>query len=61
MTNVIFVHGTGVRQESYEQSFAQIKKELTKRQPDLNVLPCYWGKFGTQLNAEGASIPEYDV
>ncbi|MDY6992003.1 MAG: hypothetical protein SVR94_05275 [Pseudomonadota bacterium] len=61
MTNVIFVHGTGVREESYEQSFAQIQEELVKRQSGLSVLPCYWGQLGAQLNAEGASIPEYNT
>jgi hypothetical protein len=60
MTTVIFVHGTGVRKEDYEQSFAQVKGELTKRQANLNVLPCYWGELGTQLNAKGASIPQYN-
>ncbi len=59
-TTIIFVHGTGVRKESYEQNFAQVKDELTNRQSGLTVLPCYWGELGIQLNAEGASIPEYD-
>jgi hypothetical protein len=59
MKTVIFIHGTGVRKESYEQSFTQVQDELTQRQSGLSVLPCYWGNLGTQLNAEGASIPDY--
>jgi len=57
---IIFVHGTGVRKKDYEQSFAQVQEELTKRQSGLTVLPCYWGELGIQLNANGASIPEYN-
>jgi hypothetical protein len=57
---ILFVHGTGVRKKSYEDNFAQVKQELTNRQSHLNVLPCYWGQLGSQLNAEGASIPQYD-
>ncbi len=60
MTTVIFVHGTGVRESSYQQNFAQIKAALTTRESDLTVLPCYWGQLGTQLNAKGASIPTYN-
>ncbi len=61
MTTVVFVHGTGVREDSYEQSFAQVKEELITRKPDLNVLPCYWGQLGAELNAGGASVPKYDT
>jgi hypothetical protein len=60
MTTVIFVHGTGVRKDNYDQSFKQIEKELTKRRSDLIVSDCYWGQFGVQLRANGASIPEYN-
>jgi len=60
MKTVIFVHGTGVRESNYKQTFTQVKSELTKRQTDLSVSQCYWGQFGAQLNVEGASVPKYD-
>ena len=56
----IFIHGTGVREQDYEQNFALIKNELIERDSSLDVLPCYWGHLGTQLNASGASVPEYN-
>lgn len=60
-TTIIFIHGTGVREPQYTQTFKQVSQMLTKRNSDLNVLPCYWGgKYGTSLHANGASIPQYE-
>ncbi len=62
MTAVLFVHGTGVRQLPYAETFAQIKRSLHARRPDVNLIPCLWGEsLGAKLNAEGASIPLYDT
>jgi len=61
MTTIVFVHGTGVRQSQYSETFKQIEKELHIHRPDLQVASCLWGdSLGTKLNANGASIPLYD-
>ena len=58
MTTVIFVHGTGVRQAEYEETFELIKQKLLSQRPDCQIIPCLWGEnLGTKLNADGASIP----
>ena len=62
MTTVLFVHGTGVRQPGYEETFLLIEQKLQAERPDLKVERCLWGDFlGTKLNAQGASIPLYDA
>lgn len=60
MATVIFVHGTGVREPSYGEQFAQVERELRARQPGIEVIACPWGDLvGYRLHANGASIPEY--
>ena len=59
MTTVIFVHGTGVREEAYEESFGKVVSALGKR-AGVSVKRCYWGHLGSALRAGGASVPEYD-
>ena len=60
--NIIFVHGTGVRQPDYSQSFTVISEQLKKRDNNLRVHECYWGGvYGTTLRAAGASIPPSDM
>ena len=62
MTTLVFVHGTGVRKESYDQTFEQIQKQLEQRQPALSTQRCLWGEeFGAQLRQDGASIPGYEA
>lgn len=62
MTTVIFVHGTGGRKASYASTFQVIEDKLKELQPDLKLVPCLWGEYhGTKLNANGASIPKYDL
>ncbi|NEO69205.1 hypothetical protein [Moorena sp. SIO3H5] len=62
MTTIVFVHGTGVRQPAYEQTFKIVEGCVTEQRPDITVIPCFWGEqFGSKLNAEGASIPLYDA
>ena len=63
MTSVIFVHGTGGRQQDYAVTFQQIENALLRRRPDAKLIPCLWGEepfLGAKLNADGASIPNYD-
>ena len=60
MGSVIFVHGTGVRAESYEQSFQTIEKSLAAMLPGWQPVRCYWGEpYGAQLHQHGDSIPTY--
>ncbi|NEQ10321.1 MAG: hypothetical protein F6K37_31610 [Moorea sp. SIO4E2] len=62
MTTLVFVHGTGVRQAAYEQTFKIVEGFVTKQRPDITVVPCFWGgEFGSKLNAQGASIPLFDA
>ncbi|NEN97236.1 MAG: hypothetical protein F6K50_17385 [Moorea sp. SIO3I7] len=62
MTTLVFVHGTGVRQAAYEQTFRIVEGFVTKQRPDITVVPCCWGEqFGSKLNAQGVSIPLYDA
>ena len=60
--DIIFVHGTGVRQPDYSKSFSAISEQLKKRDSSLRVHECYWGGIhGTTLRAAGASIPPFDT
>src|SRR5262249_38770712 len=53
MTSVIFIHGTGVRDES---TFNAVKAAL----PNWNVVHAFWGEsHGVKLNRGGGSIPDY--
>ena len=58
MKTVVFVHGTGVRKDAYNESF-KVVSELGKLR-GVSVKPCYWGHLGSDLRAGGASIPKYD-
>lgn len=59
--HILFVHGTGVRQPAYDESFATIATHVRQEVPELEVLPCYWGETeGCRLLAAGQSIPDYD-
>ncbi|MFI0509742.1 hypothetical protein ACH3Y9_09595 [Streptomyces sp. WSLK1-5] len=58
--SVVFVHGTGVREESYNKTFATVRSELAGLQPGAEVRGCFWGReAGAGLALEGASIPGY--
>jgi hypothetical protein len=60
MISVIFVHGTGGRQEAYAVTFQQMEQALQMRRSDAKLVPCLWGDaLGAKLNAGGGSIPNY--
>ncbi len=59
MTNIVFIHGTGVREESYLHSLERIQRQLADRQ-NLSIYPCYWGALGAELHRGGVSIPNYE-
>ena len=55
--NVLFVHGTGVREIEYADTLRRIQAKL----PYQKVLPCLWGDaVGARLHLGGLSIPEYE-
>ncbi|MBV6702612.1 triacylglycerol lipase [Kitasatospora aureofaciens] len=58
--SVLFVHGTGVREESYNESFALVRSELGRLRPGIEVRGCFWGReHGASLALDGVSIPRY--
>jgi hypothetical protein len=60
--DILFVHGTGVRQPAYDRCLETIAAQLAKALAGYGLLPCYWGETeGCRLRANGASIPEYDT
>jgi hypothetical protein len=62
MPNILFVHGTGVRQPSYDETYAVIAARLAKNLPNCDLHRCYWGGTeGSRLCSDGASIPDYDT
>lgn len=57
---VLFVHGTGVRKDSYELTSARILDRLQKISLGLKLQSCLWGEhYGARLNQGGSSIPEF--
>lgn len=60
--NFIFVHGTGVRQPAYDETFNKIKKHLKAKNKSFQLYECYWGdECGSKLNEGGKSIPTFDT
>ncbi|MEV6147560.1 hypothetical protein [Streptomyces sp. NPDC051992] len=58
---IVFVHGTGVRRERFDQLAALVTSGLTARLPDAELVPIYWGDaYGAKLGAGGASIPGFN-
>lgn len=61
MTSVVFVHGTGVREDSYRKSYNRVARGLKRIRPDIRLVPCYWGDHhGAYLAFDGACFPEQD-
>ena len=62
MRHILFVHGTGVRQPSYDDTCLTLESQLAKFLPDSRLHRCYWGGTqGCRLLSNGASIPEHDT
>jgi hypothetical protein len=55
MASLLFIHGTGVRNDNYDKTLAVIQKHVP------SAVPCYWGDLGAKLHFEGASIPAYSM
>ncbi|MFN6540621.1 MAG: hypothetical protein RM021_030355 [Nostoc sp. EkiNYC01] len=61
MTTVIFVHGTGIREPEYNETFEIIEQKIHAQRPDIKVAPCLWGALGARFNANPASVPLEDA
>jgi hypothetical protein len=62
MTSLVFIHGTGGRQDAYAETFAGMEQALQRWKPGVALVPCLWGNaLGAKLNAGGASIPSYSA
>jgi hypothetical protein len=60
MTVVLFVHGTGVRAQKYENSLKLIQDNLESHLPSLKVTGCRWGDVvGTKIERALKAIPAY--
>ncbi|WP_330349850.1 hypothetical protein [Streptomyces sp. NBC_00582] len=58
--SVVFVHGTGVREKSYDKTFATVRSALAGLLPGAEIRGCFWGRqAGAGLALDGASIPGY--
>lgn len=61
MTTVIFVHGTGIREREYNETFEVIEQKIHAQRPDIKVAPCLWGALGAKFNENRASVPLEDA
>jgi hypothetical protein len=60
MPEILFVHGTGVRLGSYDQSLSLVRRQVERFLDNTKVHQCLWGNpIGAKLLAGGASIPTY--
>ncbi|MEH2420815.1 MAG: hypothetical protein V7K48_07650 [Nostoc sp.] len=61
MTTVIFVHGTGIREREYNETFEIIEQKIHAQRPDIKVSRCLWGELGAKFNDHRASVPLEDA
>ncbi|MEH2296414.1 hypothetical protein [Nostoc sp.] len=61
MTTVIFVHGTGIREREYNETFEIIEQKIHAQRPDIKVARCLWGALGAKFNDNRASVPLEDA
>ncbi|MET8543087.1 hypothetical protein ABZW03_20900 [Kitasatospora sp. NPDC004799] len=58
--SVVFVHGTGVRADSYLKTLEAVERGLRTAAPGAGVHGCFWGEaMGADLTLGGASIPDH--
>ena len=59
MEHVVFVHGTGVREPAFTNTFNAVRTGLANELANVEVHPCYWaGSHGSNIG-DGRSIPLY--
>ncbi|MEH2240852.1 hypothetical protein [Nostoc sp.] len=61
MTTVIFVHGTGIREREYNETFEIIEQKIHAQRSDIKVARCLWGSLGARFNDNRASVPLEDA
>ena len=62
MTTLLFVHGIGVRGDSYDQSYDVVKQQVDRHLPGVRLESCQWGDtLGAKAPRELLSIPGYDA
>src|SRR6266568_2606775 len=54
---LLFVHGTGVRSESFSETLDQIRSKVLEFKLPCDVDPCLWGDV-LGIDFEGLSLPE---
>jgi hypothetical protein len=60
MQTLLFVHGVGVRNDSWFSGFELISRKVQRFLPNVEVKGCQWGEaFGARLHRDGATIPGY--
>ncbi|KOX03036.1 MULTISPECIES: hypothetical protein [unclassified Streptomyces] len=58
--SVVFVHGTGVREKSYNDTFATVRTRIRAIRPEWEVRGCLWGPaHGAEFVHGGVSVPGY--
>lgn len=58
--SVVFVHGTGVREDAFTRTLDSVRRGMGTAAPGLGVTGCFWGRaLGSDLAMGGASIPDY--
>ncbi len=62
MATLLFVHGTGVRDEAFDQSFAVIKSQAARHLPAFDVQGCAWGGLhGANPAKPTEAVPGYEI
>jgi hypothetical protein len=60
MAAVVFVHGTGVRAESYESTLGLLRKGLDRIDLGIRLHRCYWGgAHGVRPGMSSRTVPGY--
>lgn len=58
--SVVFVHGTGVRLESYNTTLDTVRTEFHRIRPAWEIRGCLWGEDqGARFAGGGGSVPGY--
>ena len=58
MLTVFFVHGTGVREQAYNDVYALLHNEFATRFPAAALRTCYWGdQCGARFHHDRKSVP----
>ncbi|MFB6958885.1 hypothetical protein ACFCYB_18080 [Streptomyces sp. NPDC056309] len=60
MAAVVFVHGTGVRADSYESTLGLLRKGLDRIDLGIGLHRCYWGgAHGVRPGMSSRTVPGY--